>query len=109
MFAIGSRACRGGSWFDTYNVMGGADRVIPVDFYVPGCPPSPLAFMQGLRRLREAVAAARAAAQAAGVELESVCGGAGSCGGCRVRLVTGELSPPTPAEEEAPPPKPAPR
>lgn len=40
-----------------------------------------------------------AAAQAAGVELVAVCGGNGSCGTCRVRLVTGELSPLTLVEE----------
>jgi uncharacterized 2Fe-2S/4Fe-4S cluster protein (DUF4445 family) len=40
-----------------------------------------------------------AAAQAAGVELVAVCGGIGSCGTCRVRLMTGELSPPTLVEE----------
>ena len=40
-----------------------------------------------------------AAAQAAGVELVAVCGGIGSCTTCRVRLVTGELSPPTLVEE----------
>jgi len=40
-FAIGSCATGGGCWFDTYNVMGGADKVTPVDFYVPGCPPRP--------------------------------------------------------------------
>ena len=40
-FAIGSCATGGGCWFDTYNVMGGADKVTPVDFYIPGCPPRP--------------------------------------------------------------------
>ncbi|HLE51799.1 MAG TPA: 2Fe-2S iron-sulfur cluster-binding protein, partial [Anaerolineales bacterium] len=40
-----------------------------------------------------------AAAQAAGVELVAVCGGIGSCGTCRVRLMTGELSPLTLIEE----------
>jgi uncharacterized 2Fe-2S/4Fe-4S cluster protein (DUF4445 family) len=38
------------------------------------------------------------AAQSAGVELAAVCGGAGSCGKCRVQLIEGELSPPTPDE-----------
>lgn len=41
------------------------------------------------------------AAQAAGVELEAICGGAGSCGACRLRLMDGELTPPTPNEEAA--------
>jgi uncharacterized 2Fe-2S/4Fe-4S cluster protein (DUF4445 family) len=39
-----------------------------------------------------------AAAQHAGVEIVAVCGGAGSCGKCRVRRITGDLSPPTPVE-----------
>ncbi|HHS98250.1 MAG TPA: DUF4445 domain-containing protein [Chloroflexi bacterium] len=42
-----------------------------------------------------------AAAQAAGVELVALCGGAGLCGSCRVRRMEGELSPLTPAEEAA--------
>jgi len=46
--AIGSCACGGGAWFDTYSVMGGADRVIPVDYYVPGCPPRPEAIIYGV-------------------------------------------------------------
>jgi NADH:ubiquinone oxidoreductase subunit B-like Fe-S oxidoreductase len=35
-------------WFDTYNILGGADKVIPVDFYVPGCPPRPEAILYGV-------------------------------------------------------------
>lgn len=48
VFAIGSCACGGGTWFDTYNVLGGADKVIPVNFYVPGCPPRPEAILYGV-------------------------------------------------------------
>jgi len=48
VFAIGSCACGGGIWFDTYNVVGGADKVIPVDFYIPGCPPKPEAILYGV-------------------------------------------------------------
>ena len=47
-FAVGSCATGGGCWFDTYNVMGGADKVIPVDFYIPGCPPRPEAILYGV-------------------------------------------------------------
>ena len=42
-----------------------------------------------------------AAAQTAGVQLVSLCGGVGSCNSCRVRLVSGELSPPTREEQDA--------
>ena len=48
VFAIGSCACGGGIWFDTYNVVGGADKAMPVDFYIPGCPPRPEAILYGV-------------------------------------------------------------
>jgi len=48
VFAIGSCATGGGVWHDTYNVLGGADQVLPVDFYVPGCPPRPEAILHGI-------------------------------------------------------------
>jgi len=48
IFAIGSCACGGGIWHDNYNILGGADKVLPVDFYVPGCPPRPEAILYGV-------------------------------------------------------------
>jgi NADH-quinone oxidoreductase B subunit len=48
VFAIGSCASGGGIWHDSYNVLGGADKVLPVDFYVPGCPPRPEAILYGV-------------------------------------------------------------
>ncbi len=48
VMAIGSCACGGGSWFDTYALLGGADKAVPVDYYVPGCPPRPEAILYGV-------------------------------------------------------------
>ena len=47
VMAIGSCACGGGSWFDTYALLGGADKAVHVDYYVPGCPPRPEAILYG--------------------------------------------------------------
>jgi NADH-quinone oxidoreductase B subunit len=51
--AIGACAVGGGLWFDTYNVVGGVDRVIPVDMYIPGCPARPEAILHGVAQLLE--------------------------------------------------------
>ena len=48
VFAIGSCACGGGIWHDTYSVVGGADKVLPVNYYIPGCPPRPEAIVYGV-------------------------------------------------------------
>ncbi len=48
VFGIGSCAVGGGCWFDCYNVTGGADKAIPVNFFVPGCPPRPEAIIYGV-------------------------------------------------------------
>ena len=48
VFAVGSCAAGGGAWFDTYATLGGADKVIHVDYYIPGCPPRPEAILYGV-------------------------------------------------------------
>ena len=48
VFGIGSCAIGGGCWFDTYNVVGGANKAIPINFFIPGCPPRPEAIIYGV-------------------------------------------------------------
>jgi ech hydrogenase subunit C len=49
--AVGSCAISGGVFQDCYNVMEGVDKVIPVNAFVPGCPPKPEAILDGVVKL----------------------------------------------------------
>jgi len=54
VLAVGACASSGGI-FDTYSVLQGIDQVVPVDVYVPGCPPRPEAIIDGVIRIQDLV------------------------------------------------------
>ena len=59
--AVGTCGISGGVFHDCYNILGGIDQVIPVDVYIPGCPPRPEAVIDGVALLLKQLQPQRAA------------------------------------------------
>jgi len=55
VLAVGSCSCSGGVFSGAYNILGGIDKLLPVDMYVPGCPCRPETIIDGIIKLVESI------------------------------------------------------
>ncbi|MCL4317597.1 MAG: NADH-quinone oxidoreductase subunit NuoB [Candidatus Thermoplasmatota archaeon] len=55
VICMGECTISGGPWWDSYNIVRGADTFLPVDIYIPGCPPRPEALLDGFLKLQKKI------------------------------------------------------
>ncbi len=77
VISFGSCSNCGGPYWDSYSVTKGVDQIIPVDVYVPGCPPRPEALLHGIIKLQERIGKESLRERYARGELEPIVVGGG--------------------------------
>ncbi len=53
--AVGACGCSGGVFAGNYDIVGGVDKILPVNVYIPGCPPKPEALIDGIVKLLNSI------------------------------------------------------